>query len=64
LGTEPLAEDQLQRRLRPGAARPMLVTVGTGGSAAREARPVSTRVRLIGECTAIAGVRPQAACGG
>jgi hypothetical protein len=35
----------------------MLVTVGTGGSAAREARPVSTGVELHGDCTATAGVR-------
>jgi hypothetical protein len=63
LGTEPLAEDNLQRRLRPGAARPVFVTVGTGGSAAREARPVSTGIELLGDRTAIAGVRRKPAFG-
>ena len=63
LGTEPLAEDQLQRRFRPGVVRPVFVAVGTGGSAAREARPVSTGVELHGECTAIAGLRREPACG-
>jgi hypothetical protein len=41
--------------------RPRFVTVGTGGSAAREARPVSSGVELHGDCTAIAGLRPQPA---
>ena len=44
----------------PGAARPMLVTVGTGGSAAREARPVSTGAELHCDRTATAGVRRKA----
>jgi hypothetical protein len=47
----------------PGAAGPVLVTLGTGGWAAREARPVSTGVERLGDCTAIAGVRRQPACG-
>jgi hypothetical protein len=47
----------------PDVVRPVFVTVGRGGWAAREARPVSTGVELIGDCTAIAGVRREPACG-
>jgi hypothetical protein len=47
----------------PGGVRPMLVTVGTGGSAAREARPGSTGVELPGDCTAIARERREPAFG-
>jgi hypothetical protein len=63
LESEPLIERH-QRPPTPGVVRPMLVTVGTGGSAAREARPVSSGVKPPGDCTAIAGLRPQPACGG
>ena len=62
LASEPLIEGTSVPK--PCLARPMLVTVGTGGSAAREARPVSTGVKLHGDCSAIAGPRPQPACGG
>ena len=47
-----------------GRCRAMFVTVGTGGSAARGARPVSTGVGLRGDGTAVAGVRRKSACGG
>jgi hypothetical protein len=63
LGSEPLTEGHWRPPM-PGAARPMFVTVGTGGWAAREARPVSTGVKLYGDCTAIAGVRREPAFGG
>jgi hypothetical protein len=63
LGSEPLTEGA-PASPTPGAARPKFVTVGTGGWAAREARPVSTGVKLYGDCTAIAGVRREPALGG
>ncbi len=47
----------------PGVVRPVLVTMGTGGSAAREARPMSTAVEQHGDCTATARARRQPACG-
>ena len=47
----------------PDVVRPVLVTVGRGGSAAGEARPVSTGVQLIGDGTATAGGRREPACG-
>ena len=47
----------------PDVASPVLATVGRGAWAAGEARPVRTGVQLIGDGTAIAGVRREPACG-
>ncbi len=47
----------------PGVVRPVLVTMGTGGSAAREARPVTTGAELLGDCNAIARMRREPAFG-
>jgi hypothetical protein len=63
LESEPLTEGA-PAPPTPGAARPKFVTVGAGGWAAREARPVSTGVKLYGDCTAIAGARREPAFGG